>query len=223
LPTRSTIALLILLGATLAALRAQTAVTLAPPEAAKSLMDGVRLGPVPQLLYDHLPALPPGHGIVVEDVQPGSALAQAGLRKHDILLSCDGVRIRDGKHFGQMLTPAEQPHRLALLRAGREMTLAVNLPAADLDPMPKGLLKAGGPPAVTVEAQPLTDGKLRVVFRFYSPNTGKLERVTCSGSLRQIEDEVRQLGDNNRMPARVQDLVDVALKRIRALNDSDHP
>jgi hypothetical protein len=219
-PSRLVVVLTSLLGVALIARSAQLVVSLAPAEAGNPVTDGVRFGTIPPVLYDHLPALAAGHGVVVEEVQAGSVLGQVGLHKHDILLSCDGVRIRDAKHLARMLSPATQVHQLALLRAGREMTLAVP-PAAD--PLPKGLLKAGGPPAVSVEAQPLDAGKLRVVLHFYSPRSGKLERVTCSGSLVQIEDDVRKMGEQNRMPARVQDLVDVALKRIRALNAAESP
>jgi hypothetical protein len=82
----------------------------------------------------------------------------------------------------------------------------------------RGVLKPGGPPAVDVEAKRLEGGKLQITFMYYSQGTGKLERVRCSGSLAEIENEVRVLGEQNRMPARVQDLVDVALRRIRKLN-----
>jgi hypothetical protein len=197
------------------------AVAAPPAEVGPVTVDGARLGPIPELLYTHLPALPRGRGVVVEHIQAGSVLGQAGLRRYDVLLACDGVAIRDGKHCSEMLSEA-RPHRLLLFRAGRQMTLALGQPNPEPNPVPKSVLKPGGPPAVAVEAQPLEKGKLKVSFVYYS-HTGKLERVTCSGSLNQIETEVRQLGEQRRMPARVQDLVDVALKRIRVLNASEAP
>lgn len=189
-----------------------------PAESAALTVGGARLGPVPELLYAHLPALPPGQGVVVETLAKDSLLARAGLRPNDVLLTCDGVRLRDGKQFADLLAEAKpgESHRLVMLRGGQGLSLAF-VPTLDPPPVPKSVLKPGGPPAVTVEAQPLERGKLRISFVYYSP-AGKLERVTCSGSLNQIENEVRQLGEQQRMPARVQDLADVALKRLRVLN-----
>ena len=76
---------------------------------------------------------------------------------------------------------------------------------------------SNSPPAVNVEAQRLEGGRLQVTFTYYAHGTGKLEQVKCSGSLSQIEGEVRELGKQNRMSARVQDLVEVGLRRMRAL------
>jgi hypothetical protein len=73
-------------------------------------------------------------------------------------------------------------------------------------------------PAVNVEAQRLEGGRLQVTFTYYAHATGKLEQLKCSGSLSQIEGEVRELGKQNRMSARVQDLVEVGLRRMRALD-----
>jgi len=70
---------------------------------------------------------------------------------------------------------------------------------------------------VDVEAQRLESGKLQITFTYYQ-DTGKLERVRFSGSITEIESEVRALGKQNRMPARVESLVEVALRRIRLLD-----
>jgi hypothetical protein len=189
----------------------------APPADSVMTIGGARLGPVPEVLYTHLPSLPRGQGAVVEALTRNSTLAQAGLRRYDIVLTLDGTTIHSPKHFVETLSAArpDQVHRLGLLRAGRPMTLT--LPAAE---MPKSVLKPGGPPAVAIEAQPLQGGKLKVRLVYYS-QSGKLQQVSCSGSLSEIEQQVRQLGRQNQMPARVQDLVDVALRRIRALNSSE--
>jgi len=82
---------------------------------------------------------------------------------------------------------------------------------------PRPALKPVGPPAVDVEAQRLESGKLQITFTYYQ-GTGKLERVKCSGSITDIETAVRVLGKQNRMPSRVQDLVEVALRHIRVLD-----
>jgi C-terminal processing protease CtpA/Prc len=179
---------------------------------------GLRLTPIPDLLYEHLPRLKRGEGVVVEHVQPGSPAARAGLRRHDVLLSCDGRPLRGADDVGRLGTG--RPVALVLLRGGKETTLEVTLtvPPARPGDVVKGAIKPGGPPAVTVEAQRLEGGRLQITFSYYSHGTGKLERVTCSGSLGDIENEVRELGKQNKMPSRVQDLVDVALRRIRVLN-----
>jgi hypothetical protein len=83
---------------------------------------------------------------------------------------------------------------------------------------PRAALKRVGPPAVSVEAQRLEGDRLQITFTYYAHGTGKLERVKCSGSISQIESEVRELGKQNRMSVRVQDLVEVALRRIRILD-----
>jgi hypothetical protein len=215
--------IVILLVASIAPLAAQTPVAEQPGRNKPQPATGVHLGPVPLALQAHLPSLEPGQGVLVEDIQANCSLAQAGVARFDILLALDGARLRDGLHFSELLAEARigQKRRLELLRGGKSMVLSFLQAEFDPNRVPKGILKAGGPPAVSVEAQPLEPGKLKVVLVFYSPK-GKLERVTCSGSMVQIEAEVRQLGEQQRMPPRVQDLVDVALKRIRILNPSEH-
>jgi membrane-associated protease RseP (regulator of RpoE activity) len=183
---------------------------------------GMRLSAVPELLYDQIPQLKRGEGAVVEEVQPGSAAAQAGFRRHDIVLSYRGQTVRSADHFYELIrsSPADHGVALVLLRGGQTTPLEVTLAqtaAAGLN-SPRAMLKSVGPPAVNVEAQRLEGGKLQVTFIYYSQGTGKLERVKCSGSIAEIENEVRELGKQNRMPSRVQDLVDVALRRIRVLD-----
>jgi PDZ domain len=177
---------------------------------------GVRLGTVPDLLYEQFPQLKRGEGVVVEEVQAGSAAARAGLRRHDLLLTYGGQAIQGLDHFHQLIRAgaADQSRPLVLLRGGREMTLQVPLASNP----PKAMIKPGGPPAVNVEAQRLAGGRLQITFTYYSQGTGKLEKLKCSGSLADIENEVRQLGKQNQMPSRVQDLVEVALRQIRLLN-----
>jgi hypothetical protein len=188
---------------------------------------GMRLGPVPALLFEHLPGLKRGTGLVVEQIQSNCAAATGGVRIHDILLAYDGHPIRSRDQFCSLVRGI-QPARdlpLVLLRGGKEITLQVRLTCTPL-PQPiavfgntaKGSIKAGGPPAINVEAERLPGDRLQVTFTYYSQGTGKLEQVQCSGSLTDIENEVRELGKQNRMPSRVQDLADVALRRIRVLN-----
>ncbi len=192
------------------------------------LAAGAQIAAVPELLYHHLqlPNLKPGQGVVVRHVTPGSPAARAGLRRYDVLLSFAGTPIRDGAHLvrlvGAALPDAKTP--VLLVRSGQEMTVQVALngltatePGVEAS-VPKGMIRPDGPPAVSVAAEPLAGGKLRVTFLFYSDGTGKLERVTCSGSMTEIQSQVRTLGRSNRIPTGVQALVDVALDRIRSLN-----
>src|SRR5262249_59191177 len=62
---------------------------------------GVLISPVPEVLYDQLPQLPPGQGVVVTHVLPDSPAAQAMLRRHDILLAYADEKIRDCEHFAR--------------------------------------------------------------------------------------------------------------------------
>jgi len=154
-------------------------------------------------------------------VTADSLAFKAGLKRHDILLSYDGMSIRDGKHCLRLLATAHRKAPLVLLRSGQAMTLQVSFapsPSSITHESPKGTIKPDGPPAVDVEAQPLDGGKLRVIFTFYSTGKGKLEQLTCSGSLAEIQEEVRVQGKRQHIPARVQELIDVALKRLRSLS-----
>jgi hypothetical protein len=213
---RGSAILLLLLAGGLVRLGAQAA----PPAGAQPVtVDGARLGPVPEVLYAHLPAVPRGQGVVVEDIQAGSPLREAGLRRNDVLLRLDGVGLRSPKHFSDLLARAKpgQPHRLVLLRAGKQMSLALAPPGDEPEPVPKAVLKPGGPPAVDVSYERLAGGKLKVRFEYLSP-AGKLQQVTCSGSLSQIQSRVRQ---EKSMPAPVQDLVEVALRRLQVSTNTE--
>jgi len=82
---------------------------------------GVLISPVPEVLYDQLPQLPLGQGVVVTHVLPDSPAAQAMLRRHDILLIYNDEKIRDSEHFARLIR-ADKPDRtvkLTLLRTGQ--------------------------------------------------------------------------------------------------------
>ncbi len=185
---------------------------------------GARVGAVPDPLYSHLqlPNFQRGQGVLVEQVRADSPAARAGLKRHDILLSYGGTALHDAAQFFRLVqTAPDKKLPLLLIRGGQELNLNVCLAAKPSfvgPPVPRGLIKPGGPPAVTVQAEALDGDKMRITFTFYSDGKGKLDRVTCSGSLNEIQQQVRTLGANQELPPRVQDLVDVALKRIRDLN-----
>jgi hypothetical protein len=190
------------------------------PDAAKEAV--VRFGPVPDIIYEQVPAVQRGQGVVVEELADGTALARHGVRKYDILVSLDGTPIKSADHLTQLLggVKADASRRLSLVRGGKRVSVLVN--TASLEPVafPKALLKAGGPPMVGVEYQPTGPGKLKVVITYN--NNGKLVDVTCTGSLTEIEARVRQLGDEG-VPPPVQELADAAIKRIRARNADQQP
>ncbi len=177
---------------------------------------GLQLSAVPEVLYYQVPILPQGHGLLVVRVAPDSPAARAGVLRHDVLLSVDGRKLDKSNHLEYLIAKQAQ-HKVSLkvLRAGKEMTLSL-FPAVAAGP--KALLKPGGPPAVSIEAKTLEGKRLSVTFTFFANGTGKLERVTCSGSLDEIKQQVKDLGRENRMSAPVQDLADLALDRIRVLN-----
>ncbi len=177
---------------------------------------GLHLAKVPESLHAHLPKLAAGEGLLVDKVASGSPAERHGLKRHDILVSLDGTALRDTDHLARLLFAAQPNSNLAVIRAGKQVNLRLALKDEDL---PKGLVKLGGPPDVTIKCQMLDDKKLSVTFMYYR-DTGKRESVTVAGSLPEIERSVQDLGKQNRFPARVQDLVEVALKRLRTANES---
>jgi hypothetical protein len=187
-----------------------------PAGAAQNQPASERLSPVPDLLYSQIPALQRGEGLVVVEAPPGSALRGAGLQQHDILLRADQTPVREAQELQKLLAAArkDRPAHLTILRAGKLRTLTVPQLDADATEVAKAWIKQGGPPQVTVEAEKLQNGNLKVVFS-YAGTSGKLEQVTCSGSLPEIETQVQKLSTANTLPAPVQDMMDVALRRIR--------
>src|SRR5262249_48883620 len=90
---------------------------------------GVLISPVPEVLYDQLPDLPRGLGVVVTHARPDSPAARAGLRRHDILLEYDNQKVRDCEHFARLIQ-ADKPERkvrLTLMRSGRTTTAEATL------------------------------------------------------------------------------------------------
>lgn len=184
------------------------------------------LAPVPKVLYTHLPQLPRDQGLVVNKIVTGTPLERINVQQFDILLSYDGQALRSAEQFYRLTQTAKPEHKapLTLVRGGKEMTLDVVLtPATTTTPYTmsasppaniKGALKPGGPPAVAIECTPLDDGKLQVILGYYMEHGSKLQTQTYEGSLVQIEQQVR----DSQLPARVQELVDVAIKRLKKTN-----
>jgi hypothetical protein len=181
---------------------------------------GLTLAKIPEALYAQMPPLAKNHGVLVEAVEPNSPAWRGGLRRYDIIMSLDSAKSpADVNAVAEKLKRAKLP-KVTVLRAGREVVLAFDASRKDAVPekdllAPKSYLKAGGPPAVTVQVQPLDDGQLNLVLTFYSANSGKLESLTCDGTIENIESQIHSYARDQRLPERVQDLVEVALKRVR--------
>ena len=188
----------------------------APPPKAASL-PGLELLPVPELLYSQLPQLPRNQGIVVEQVTAGSMAAKQDLQRYDVLLTYDGQPVRDPLQFQKLVRATKVDHKapLVLLRGGKEVKLDVALHTTERAVSNvKGVIKPGGPPAVAIECTFLDGGKMQVVLGYYAEKSSKLQTVTCTGSLPEIEQQVRE----QMLPNHIQELVDVAIKRLRKAN-----
>jgi hypothetical protein len=179
---------------------------------------GLKLGKVPEVLYSQVPNIPSGKGLLVLRVEPDSPAARVGLAQYDILLSLGGKSLKDVDQFYRLAASGLQVPQmnLRLVRGGKELNLHISTKTlASSDSSPTAILKPGGLPAVTVEAKPLEGNRMSVTFKYYAEGS-KLKRVECTGSLDEIKKQVLEQG----MPPRVQDLADVAIERLRAINSS---
>src|SRR5206468_613585 len=81
--------------------------------------------------------LPQGQGLVVEEVQPNSAAAKAGLKPHDILLELNGKAVPDDvsgleKQLDEI--KADKPVDAVVLRKGKRETIkGLTLPEARVE------------------------------------------------------------------------------------------
>jgi hypothetical protein len=185
---------------------------------------GVLFSPVPDILYDQLPHLPRGRGVVICHVLPDSPAARAHLCRNDILLTYDGESIRDGEHAARLIRD-DRPERkvgLTFLRGGKEMTAEATLalgPALKIaqavrltgeDAIPRGLLKPINLAAVSITATPLGGNSMKVTIEFYQDSTARLQSITCTGPPAKIDEQILKL------PARVQEQAKLGLQRLRA-------
>jgi hypothetical protein len=100
---------------------------------------GVTVGPVDPAVHWHLPATR-GAGLTVQAVAPGSPAAQAGLRRHDILLRWEDQWLYNTGQLRGLLGTLEpgQEHHCTILRQGIEETL-------ELMPTARAQRAAAGP------------------------------------------------------------------------------
>ncbi|MFH0350703.1 MAG: DegQ family serine endoprotease [Chromatiales bacterium] len=68
------------------------------------------------------------HGVVVEEVQPGPA-KNAGIRKGDAILLIDNVKVKDSKHFTEIVAalPTGKPVPALIQRQGGPIFLAIKI------------------------------------------------------------------------------------------------
>jgi hypothetical protein len=189
---------------------------------------GVLFSPVPEVLYDQVPDLPRGQGVVVTHILPDSPAAKSKLNRHDIVLQYDEDKVRDCEHFARLIQ-ADKPERkvkLLVMRAGKPMNAEVTLTIGPIlriakdnsagtsnstgDTTPKGTVKPTGPSSVSVTALPLGENKIKLTIEYYEE--GRLQTASCSGEPKVIESEI------DKLPNRVQALAKAALSRIRDLN-----
>jgi membrane-associated protease RseP (regulator of RpoE activity) len=179
-----------------------------------TILPGLSVVRVPDVLYAQVPQLQPGQGLIVDEIASGSLAAQFDLKRLDVLLSYDGQPVRDRDQFNKLVlaTKLDQKAPLVLLRGGKEVTFRVALNTTELATNNvKGAIKPGGPPAVAIECTSLDNGKLQVVLGYYPEKSAKLQTVICTGSLMEIEQQVR----DQMLPTKIQELAEVAIKRLR--------
>ena len=191
------------------------------PAEEKGTYLGVLFGPVHEALYDQLPILPRGQGVLVTFVLPDSPAAAAGLRRSDVLLKYGDEKIRDCEHFARLVRD-DKPDRkvkLLLVRGGRETTAEVTLTLGPVlrlakEEVPRALAKPNGPLPVSVSAAPLDQGKFKVIVEYYEEGTGQPQKLECSGRPDEIDKKVQEL------PSKVQNLTRAALERLRKLDST---
>ncbi len=86
---------------------------------------GVYVGPVPDPLAEYL-ELPPGYGLIVQEVLAGSLADRAGIQAKDILLEVGGAKIRgveDVKNALSLIPPGGEV-KITVIRKGRKLTLS---------------------------------------------------------------------------------------------------
>ncbi|MGE0529196.1 MAG: PDZ domain-containing protein [Bdellovibrionales bacterium] len=184
---------------------------------------GAHFIPVPDLLAAHLKQIQPHQGMVVQDVKNDSLAYRLGLRKHDILLKIQDTPVHSQTNLTSpfLLMNSGQVARLGLVREGKAVTLSYQLQKNDLQVIPKSVSKTTGPPSVSLEAQPMENGQISIKLTFYAGGSGKLKTLQSTGSIEEVEHQLRQQSRAQNISPRYQDLVDVALRRVRALNTNN--
>jgi hypothetical protein len=208
--------------------RAQSTLNTAADKDEKGTYLGILVAPVPEVLYDQLPNLPRGQGVVITHVLPESPAKKAGVERHDILLKYDAEKVTGCEHCARLIQADKvgRKVKLRLLRSGQEKKIEVTLgegpvlligdaksAGAKETEVSRSEVKLAKPSSVSVTATPLGSGNLKVTFEFYQEGTGRLKTVSCTGTPKDIEEEARKL-----LPARVQGLAKKAMDRLQELD-----
>lgn len=213
------------------------------PEATRGAHLGVAVNSVPPPLAAQLPAdVPPGQGLMVMQVQPGSPAAAAGLQPYDVLLSYDDQRLFSPEQLARLVAndqPGRQVH-LKVVRAGQAKDVTVTLakgaprmarphppvhaPWGPTLPMPRQHRPA--PPSAPEQAAPvvrevfeslaverLPDGRYRASIKYKGPD-GKSQSFGFEGSREEIQQQVRQ---SRKLPAPAR------RQLLNAIGMADHP
>jgi membrane-associated protease RseP (regulator of RpoE activity) len=121
--------------------------------------------------------LPEGQGLVVEEVQPDSAAARAGVKPHDILLELNGKPVPDSvPELAKQLDDiqAEKPVEAVVLRKGKRETIkGLSLPEA----------KAAGPAFPGLGMTPLAVPVMPPAGAFHAMPAGPLPFAGANGVL----------------------------------------
>ena len=120
------------------------------PKMEKAAFLGVRTAPVPPSLRPHVD-LPPGVGLVVEEVEPDSPAATAGLKQYDILHKLGDQLLINSDQFAALIrmNKPDTEVTLSVVRAGKPLEVKAKLverevpvrqlPQLDIMPLPPGV------------------------------------------------------------------------------------
>jgi serine protease Do len=188
---------------------------------------GVLFVPIDDALYDQLPQLPRGCGVLVTKVLGDSPAEKAGLRRNDILYEYDGKKVKDCADFARRLQ-ADKPDRsvkLTLLRGGQQTNVEASLakgPAIRTDEeSAPGVAKPFGPaPAsLSLAATLLEGGRFKVAIDYYPTGPGgRLKSINCEGEPEAIQKELKE-----KLDQREYNLAELALKRVLMYNTAKPP
>jgi serine protease Do len=101
---------------------------------------GVGIGPLTNELAEKFGAKR-GEGVLITEVHPQSAAADAGIQEGDVVLDFDGIKIHEPRELQEVVERAKlgSSHKATVLRDGKQMTLNVVAGA-----MPKSFGRALG-------------------------------------------------------------------------------
>ncbi|MDH4036373.1 MAG: Do family serine endopeptidase [Candidatus Krumholzibacteria bacterium] len=114
------------------------------------------------------------HGIVVREVQPGTAAASAGLRTGDVIVRFDGDDVRDDGKFRLMVasTPVGKSVPVVVYRDGKERVINVTLGEKPDDQPVASAPEPASDAWLGLHVEDATRGEVRREFRLDRGQTG---------------------------------------------------